>query len=167
MEVLPEAQKDIWPTLCWTTASGFVLYGGTAIALRCGHRASIDFDFFTDQPLNQSTILEELQKSGISFRVVQDEKNSLTVVIESGNVRLSFFGGLGMERVGVPTLTEDSVVLVASDLDLLGTKLKVIMQRVESKDYSDIAQLLRGGTNLIQGLWAARSLYGSAFALAI
>ena len=64
----------------------------------------------------------------------------------------------------MPTLTEDRVVLVASELDLLGTELKVIMQRAESKDYLDIAELLRGGASLIQGLGAARSLYGSAFA---
>jgi hypothetical protein len=163
-EVLPEAQKEIWPALGWTTTNRFVLYGGTAIALRCGLRASIDFDFFTDQPLDQSTILQELQKSRVAFRVVQDEKNSLTVVTEPDNVRLSFFGGLGIGRVGVPELTEDGVMMVASSLDLLGTKLKVIMQRAESKDYSDIAQLLSAGTNLIRGLGAARSLYGSAFA---
>ena len=76
LEVLPEAQKEAWPTLGWTTANRFVLYGETAVALRCGHRASIDFDFFTDQPLNQSPIHQELQKSGVAFRVVQDEKNS-------------------------------------------------------------------------------------------
>jgi hypothetical protein len=164
LEILPETQKETWPTLGWTTTNRFVLYGGTAVALRCGHRASIDFDFFTDQQLNQSSILQELRESGKAFRVVQDEKNSLTVVTEPGNVRLSFFGSLGMGRVGVPELTEDGVVLVASSLDLLGTKLKVIMQRAESKDYSDIAQLLRGGPSLIQGLGAAQSLYGSTFA---
>ena len=38
------------------------------------------------------------------------------------------------------------------------------MQRAESKDYSDIAQLLRAGPCLVQGLGAARSMYGSAFA---
>jgi hypothetical protein len=69
-----------------------------------------------------------------------------------------------MGRVGVPQLTEDGVVLVASSLDLLGTKLKVIMQRAESKDYSDVAQLLGAGPSLIQGPGAARTLYGSAFA---
>jgi Nucleotidyl transferase AbiEii toxin, Type IV TA system len=163
-EVLPRAQKEIWPALGWTTANRFVLYGGTAIALRCGHRTSIDFDFFTDQLLNQSTILQELRKSATTLRVVQDEKSSLTVVTEPGSVRLSFFGALGMGRVGTPTLTEDGIVLVASNLDLLGTKLKVIMQRAESKDYSDIAQLIGAGVSLIQGLGAARSLYGSAFA---
>jgi hypothetical protein len=120
LEVLPEAQKETWPTLGWAATNRFVLYGGTAIALRCGHRASIGFDFFTEQPLDQSTILQALRESGMAFRVAQDEKNSLTVVTEPGNDRLSFFGGLGMGRVGVPEMTEDGIVLVASSLDLLG-----------------------------------------------
>ncbi len=30
------------------TNQGFVLYGGTAIALRLAHRPSVDFDFFND-----------------------------------------------------------------------------------------------------------------------
>ena len=161
LEVLPQSQKDIWPTLGWTTGHRFVLYGGTAIALRFGHRASIDFDFFTDQSLRQSTILQELRKSETALRVVQDEKNALTMVTEPGNVRLSFFGGLGMGRVGVQTSTQDGVVVIASSLDLLGTELKVIMRQAESKDYSDIAQLLQSGQSLVQRLGAARSLYES------
>src|SRR5208337_1648222 len=71
---------------------------------------------------------------------------------------------LSMGRVGTPVLTEDGIALVASLLDLLGTKLKVIMQRAEAKDYEDIAQLLRNGEGLIQGLGAARALFGSTFA---
>ena len=38
------------------------------------------------------------------------------------------------------------------------------MRRAKSKDYSDVAQLLRAGPSLIEGLGAARSMYGSAFA---
>ena len=146
MEILSEVQKQIWPALGWTKTNGFVLYGGTAIALWCGHRASIDFDFFTDRQLNHKLIHQDLQKSGIIPHVVQDEKNSLTLFTEPGNVKLSFFGDLGMGRVGAPAQTDDEIVTVASPLDLLGTKLKVIMQRAEAKDYIDIAQLLRDGS---------------------
>ena len=32
-EILPETQRHIWPALSWTKTNGFVLYGGTAIAL--------------------------------------------------------------------------------------------------------------------------------------
>jgi predicted nucleotidyltransferase component of viral defense system len=69
-----------------------------------------------------------------------------------------------MGRVGEPTRTEDGLVCVASPLDLLATKLKVIMQRAEAKDYLDVSQLLREGSSLIQGLGAARTMYGPAFA---
>lgn len=163
-QILPETQKQIWPALAWTKTNGLVLYGGTAVALWCGHRASIDFDFFTDRQLNQTLIHHELQKSGIASHVVQDEKNSLSLFTEPGNVKLSFFGGLGMGRVGAPSQTSDGMLLVASPLDLLATKLKVIMQRAEAKDYIDIAELLRGGSSLSEGLGAARAMYGSAFA---
>ena len=164
LEVLPEAQKVIWSKLGWTKINGFVLYDGTAIALRCGHRASIDFDFFAEKRLNHQAINQELRKSGIAYLVVQDEKNALTVVNQPGDVRLSFFGGLSVGRVGTPTLTEDGIAFIASPLDLLGTKLKVIMQRAEAKDYEDIAQLLRRGESLIQALGAARALFDSTFA---
>ena len=49
--ILPRAQQQLWPELSATVAMGFVLYGGTAIALRLGHRPSVDFDFFSERPL--------------------------------------------------------------------------------------------------------------------
>ena len=45
MDILPSAQRLVWPELRAAAALGFVLYGGTAIALRLGHRFSVDFDF--------------------------------------------------------------------------------------------------------------------------
>ena len=53
LEILPVVQKAIWPELSPCKDLGFVLYGGTAIALRLGHRASVDFDFFSHLPLNE------------------------------------------------------------------------------------------------------------------
>ena len=45
LEILPESQRRLWPELVDVPKS-FTLYGGTAIALRLGHRQSVDFDFF-------------------------------------------------------------------------------------------------------------------------
>jgi hypothetical protein len=69
------------------------LYGGSAVALRYGHRASLDFGF---RPLNYQIVLQKLRQSGRALDVLQNEKNSLSVVIEPANVKLSFFGELGM-----------------------------------------------------------------------
>ena len=51
MDILPAAQKRLWPELS-EVPDEFVLYGGTALALHLGHRTSIDFDFFSGRPLN-------------------------------------------------------------------------------------------------------------------
>jgi len=51
LNILPPAQRSLWPHLVQVPGH-FVLYGGTAIALRLGHRQSIDFDFFSDVDLD-------------------------------------------------------------------------------------------------------------------
>jgi hypothetical protein len=49
--------------------------------------------------------------------------------------------------------------MIASLDDLLGHKLMVLLQRVEAKDYRDIAALLRAGLNIEHGLGAASALF--------
>jgi hypothetical protein len=146
---------------------GFVLYGGTAIALRLGHRASVDFDFFTDQPLNRSAL-----SASFPFlrqaTLLQDTPDSFTALVPPStpndqHVKVSFFGTLSFGRVGEPDVTADGVLQVAALDDLMATKLKVILQRIEAKDYQDIAALLRAGISLSHGLAGARALYGPAF----
>lgn len=166
-ETLPPAQIALWPELEPFERLGFVLYGGTALALRLGHRESVDFDFFTDRPLHKDRVLEAgLLRAG---RVVQDAAETLTLVVERAGrpVRVSFFGDLVPARiagrVGEPERTDDGGLLVASIDDLFATKVKVILDRAEAKDYLDIAALLRAGHSLERGLGSARTIYGSAF----
>lgn len=45
----------------------------------------------------------------------------------------------------------------------LATKVKVLLQRVEAKDYLDIAALLGAGIPLERGLAAARALFAPTF----
>lgn len=78
-------------------------------------------------------------------------------------VKVSFFGDLNFGRVGQPQRTDDGVAQIASLDDLLATKLKVILQRIEAKDYRDIAAMLAAGMDLSKGLAAARALYGNQF----
>jgi hypothetical protein len=44
--ILTKIQQDFLPNFKPATEIGFVLYGGTAIAMHLGHRHSVDFDFF-------------------------------------------------------------------------------------------------------------------------
>ncbi len=136
---------------------GFVLYGGTAIALRLGHRHSVDFDFFTHLPLERAVLKRSLPWFS-SASVLQDEPDSLTV-LAPGGVKVSFFGGLKVGRVGDPEVSEDGVIVAASLEDLLAFKLKLVVQRVEAKDYLDVVALLRSGVPLERGLAAAEVLF--------
>jgi len=45
-DILPPAQRRLWDTGLGVPRH-FVLYGGTALALRLGHRQSVDCDFFS------------------------------------------------------------------------------------------------------------------------
>ena len=55
------------------------------------------------------------------------------------------------------------VVLAASVRDLMATKLKVLFDRVEPRDYLDIVELLKHKVSLSQGLADARALFGNPF----
>ncbi len=161
LEIFSAGQAELWPDLKPIGRMGFTLYGGTAIALRCAHRCSIDFDFFTEQKLDVNSLASELPFIAGGQTIRQDPK-TLTVRT-SGGVLISFFGELKFGRVGVPDVTADTQVPVASSIDLLATKLKVILRRAEMKDYADIAALLRSGQILTQGYGAALALFGRAF----
>lgn len=54
VEILPPAQQRLWTELRPAAGLGFALYGGTAIALRLGHRSSVDFDFFSEKTLAEA-----------------------------------------------------------------------------------------------------------------
>jgi len=153
IEILPPAQREIWPQLAPAPDLSFVLYGGTAVALHLGHRVSIDFDFFKAEPLDKARIETSFQFVR-NARTIQEDQNSLVmdVPMPSGSVKVSFFGGLALGRINDPLRTRDEVLLVASLEDLLATKLKAILDRAEAKDYRDIAAMLSAGISLEKAL---------------
>ena len=153
LSVLPAPQRMLWDNL--HPFSGFVLYGGTAIALQLGHRQSVDFDFFSNDPLNLDSLEQELNPIGKAV-LLRRLNNTLEYLIDG--VKVSFFGSLSFGCIEAP-LVSDNGILVASLVDLFGHKLKVIQQRAEYKDYADIAALLESGLSLTKGLSAACSLF--------
>lgn len=164
LSILPEPQKLLWPNLEALVKLGFVLHGGTAIALHLGHRESVDFDFFTEHELDKELLLFELPCIRGALQI-QNQPNTFTVSIPLGSreVKVSFFGGITFGRVAEPAITSDGVAVVANKIDLLSQKLKTIMQRVEAKDYLDIAALLRSGLSLETGMAGAMALFGPNF----
>jgi len=117
---------------------------------------SIDFDFFSAQPLEPLTFSEQM---GLGSDILQSAPNTLSVLSKS--VKLSFFGGLSLGVVEPPDLLDNCPV--ASLPDLGACKLAALVNRVELKDYLDVAALLRGGADLSYLLGCAEAVYHGAF----
>jgi alpha-D-ribose 1-methylphosphonate 5-triphosphate synthase subunit PhnH len=125
LETLPTGQQQVWTRLRPAALLGFALNGGTAIALRLGHRTSVDFDFSLERPLDRDAMHDALPFLA-NATVVQDRQDSLTVLVpvddpQHENVKVSFFGAIDFGQVGEPDLTEDGVLQVASLDDLMAT----------------------------------------------
>ena len=163
LDILPAPQLKLWPELV-ATPPAFTLYGGTAITLRLGHRASVDFDFFSPKPFTPSVLRDEVPYLHHST-LRQSAANTLTVSVERGGpVLLSYFGGLRLGQINAAEAVEGPAFAVASLLDLCGMKVAVVTQRAEEKDYLDIHALMKqAGFDLATMLAAAAFIYGDAF----
>jgi hypothetical protein len=170
LEILSEVQQWVYPQLRNLKDLGFVLYGGSALALQLGQRQSVGFEFFLHGRLKQKLLRGACPLLGDESLVtqIQDSENTVTFEISppdsgKGIATISFFGNLGYGRVGEPRLTEDGVLVVASALDIFATKLKGIIQRPSTEDFADIIRLIKSQESLLEALEAASILFGTDF----
>jgi hypothetical protein len=163
LAILPAPQRSLWDELNVIPAS-FILYGGTALALRLGHRQSVDFDFFGASGFEPRQLTDSLALLA-DATITQQAPNTLSVIVERGGpVRLSFFGLPGLARLRPPDIAAGNGLRIASLLDLAGTKAAVVQQRAEAKDYLDLDAILRDGRiDLATALAAAKAIYRPRF----
>ena len=156
LDILPQSQRALWPELDAVPA-GFVLYGGTALALQLGHRVSEDFDFFSSSGFDPDRL-----QSRLPFFRDLDKMIQMSGCIQSRTTWRAMstaFGGLdNLRRVQDPQRPVGSRVQVASLVDLAGMKMRVIQVRANWKDYIDIHALVSHGINIPTALAAARAI---------
>jgi hypothetical protein len=162
LSALPVPQRMFWPELA-ATPEEFTLYGGTALALRLGHRTSVDFDFFSNASFDPERLAQQVPYLTESERI-QLAPDKLTCRVDRGGpVLISFFGPLGRGQVAAPERASDTFLRVASLLDLAGTKAAVLQKRAEVKDYLDIHAILQHGMDPPAILAAGIVVYGRKF----
>jgi len=163
LSILQDAQKHLWGELI-NVPNSFVLYGGTAIALRLGHRFSIDFDLFRSEGFDPDKLYETISFLSQST-VIQKAADTLTCLVDRGGpVQVSFFGLSCLKQIQPPCLAPDNHLQVASLIDLAGMKSAVVQKRAEAKDYLDIDAILsQSNIDLPQALAAGKFIYGSSF----
>lgn len=161
-EILPAPQKRLWDRL-GDTPDGFVLYGGTALALRLAHRESVDFGFFSRAAFSPDSLCKEIPclRNPVATRM---EESTLECLLDvEGHVKISFFGGLCLRSVQEPDRAAGPGIPVASALDIAATKALAVQNRASAKDFVDIGALLDSGLSMDRMLGAAQAVHGPAF----
>ena len=95
LNILPTTQHALWPDL-GETPEEFTLYDGSALALRLGHRTSLDFDFFSNASFDPDELARRIPYIRDAERVQVWAGHADCRVERDGPVLVSFFGGLGL-----------------------------------------------------------------------
>lgn len=158
--MLPKETEEVWEFLKVEPAlAGFVLIGGSALALLLTHRISEDLDLvfvgeklprdrleiavkraqtrgIQLEPRDDPAAIEEFENGGMDRRDYQQD------YIANGKVRVSFF----VASDGLEKLLQSNVenrVRVATLRELFQSKCIVSAQRSKSRDWLDLYLLLR------------------------
>lgn len=123
--------------LALESLQGFSLGGGTALALKFGHRISVDLDLFTTQPFDTEEVISAIRHKFEDVSVLNMNRNSLSLAINGVKVDvLSHQYSL----LQPPELIED--VRFLSTHDIAAMKLSAVAQRGSKKDFFDLIELL-------------------------
>lgn len=147
-KVLPPPARKAWHGLVGKLPEGAYLVGGTGIAAHLGHRESRDLDFFVAQEFQPEVLARALDTIDT---FVPTEIGAGTLNGQLGETRIQFLDA--SEQRNVDPLIDVAGIPVAGLRDLLATKLKVIGDRGELRDYFDLLVLERdAGHRVEEGL---------------
>jgi hypothetical protein len=138
--ILDKKRMSILPILK-EFKNDFYLAGGTGLALQFGHRDSIDFDFFSRKNVGNRELFSRIKRvfNGHEIKKIQDEKNTLTVMIDG--VKISFFSFYKYKLID--KLVETDYLKIASIRDIACMKFSAIVSRSTNKDYIDLYFILK------------------------
>lgn len=119
--------------------NGFILAGGTALALQIGHRISVDFDFFTTEDISPS-LLDKVKRVFAEYAVAPlvNNKDELTFIVNG--VKVTFLK-YPFKQVYKSLKYEELELFNEKEIAL--TKAYSVGRRGAYKDYIDLYFLLK------------------------
>lgn len=131
--VLPRQTAQAWPAVAAVAPDDAVLMGGTALTVHLHHRISRDLDLFTASSFDPEALAARLAEHGW-FATTTMAEGTLNGVLDEAKVQ--FLWAEGQHQLEEPTRVAG--MAVGSVSDLLATKVKVIGDRGELRDYVDL-----------------------------
>ncbi|MGF7138880.1 nucleotidyl transferase AbiEii/AbiGii toxin family protein [Roseimarinus sediminis] len=118
----------------------FSLVGGTALALRFGHRSSIDIDLFLHEKFDIPKIVKVLERNfetRFSYKQ-QHTQFGIFCFIDEVKVDIVYYPHLPIYQIE----TEQKIRMY-SDADIAAMKIQAILGRGKKKDFWDLYELLQ------------------------
>lgn len=115
-----------------------ILAGGTALALHMGHRISMDLDFFTNVEFRVESVISNIRKTGLPFRIISEGEGYLIADVDS--IKVSIF------KYDYPFLEKPVIykgIRVVGILDIASMKAIAISQRGTKRDFIDLYFILQ------------------------
>ena len=137
--VLPGTLALLKDLIAFNELREFSLVGGTALALRYGHRHSEDLDLFCNQSFDRQALMNSLISRYAEDFVHQESgfKRSLFCSIQGVKVDAVYYPHPQIRS----TVFEDGIPMYA-DEDIAAMKIQAILGRGKKKDFWDLALLL-------------------------
>ena len=136
----------------------FYLAGGTALALRMGHRRSVDFDFFRAEPFDGRLLRAGLE-TAFAPAIEWLPSGEQTLHVRLSRVSASFF------RLPYPLLEPVEASPwgfgLASEMDIAVMKVEAIAGRGSRRDFVDLRMLCARGFRLEEVLDGFDRKYGT------
>ncbi len=115
----------------------FSLVGGTSLALRFGHRESVDIDLFTDKPFDAFALANRL-KEYYGMKETEIAENTVRGIIDGIKIDL-----IAHRYPLLKPVEEQEGIRILSVEDVSAMKLNAIANRGGKKDFWDCAELLQ------------------------
>lgn len=132
LEALKSEQKKILPGL--KGFSNFYLVGGTALALRIGHRVSVDFDLFSAKEISPA-LLNKIKRIFSSFKIKTIVNHSGQLSVMVGDTKLDFVK-YAFPLIFKPVVFDNIKIIPIKEIAAM--KAYVLNQRGTFKDYVDL-----------------------------
>ncbi len=134
-DILPKAAKaalDYFSKQNWLKRSSWYLAGGTALALRAGHRSSVDLDFFNPKKFSSQALIKKLPVD--LWRTINLEEG--TIYGELLGAKISFI----YYPLFIPRRPQGryGTIGILDERDIAVMKIIAISQRGRKRDFADL-----------------------------
>lgn len=158
-DILDKPRQELLQQLLPLT-KGFVLGGGTALALQLFHRKSFDFDFFSSSEVPKK-LLENLSRVIAIENIIVDTRDELTFFTKDG-IKVTFL--YYPFKPHFPIIESERGRMLFPVQEIALQKAYTIGRRGEYRDYFDLYTILKGGyIDMDKIVTVAKEVYGGAF----